>query len=182
MFTYNKAWGRWADPTSLLDLEHKFTDLSSWTRQHSVPDLIPHLPHNLGNKRKQSTHPASPPYALIVWLHFVFPKLRWRQAFLKWLEPLNLLQMLVLGDIVSPEDIITCDILIGSGHSQAVGIYQAWGERLQKWLGWKLLLAWGCSLCNCCNSCWELFACVFYTLPAFRAAILFPLLEISLFC
>lgn len=51
---------------------------------------------------------------------------------MKLLEPLNLLQMSVLGDIVSPEDIITCDILIGSGPSQAVGVYQAWGERLQK--------------------------------------------------
>ena len=26
------------------------------------------------------------------------------------------------------------------------GLYQAWGEKLQKWLGWKLLVAWGCSL------------------------------------
>lgn len=118
-------------------------------------------------------------YCLVI---FCVLKLGLGQTFLKLLEPLNLLQMSVLCDIFSPGDVITCDLLIGRGQSQGVCIYQAWGEQLQKWLGWKLLLAWGCSVCNCCDSCLELFAYIFYILTAFLTAVLPLHLEISLFC
>lgn len=106
-------------------------------------------------------HTAS--YLFTLWLCVLFSKLEWGKIFLKWLESLLLVQMAVRSDIFSPEDTLTCSILIGWRHSHLVSVYQAQGEKLQD--DWDESYCWpGAALCwNCYCPCLEASACVFHT-------------------
>lgn len=80
--------------------------------------------------------------------------------YLKLLEHLNLLRMSILCDIFSPEDMLTCDILIQSGIHSCIGH----GVRNCRNDWDQSYCQPGAALCfDCCKSCLELSACIFYT-------------------
>lgn len=89
--------------------------------------------------------------------------------------------MSILCDTVSPEDVITCDILIGSRAFTTSGLYQAWGEASEM-IGVKIIGSLGLlSAVTAATLVWS-FCLHIYTPPAFLAGFLFPVFLISLFC
>lgn len=138
----------------------------------------PSCPLTWETSRQFSISPSSS-YCLVT---FCFPKLGWRQAFLKFLEPLNLLWTSVLCDAFSPEDIVTGDILIGLGVHSCVYISGV-GWEIAAMIGMKVTASLGLlSALTAASLVWSFLPARITPLPAFLTGIVSLLLGISLFC